>query len=64
MSIELFNQLEQKVSQAVEALELLKMEAEELREENSRLKQEHDEWQRRLSGLLSKFQELDGGSQS
>ncbi|GEK48069.1 cell division protein ZapB [Halomonas pacifica] len=64
MSIELFNQLEQKVSQAVEALELLKMEAEELREENSRLKQEHDEWQRRLNGLLSKFQELDGGSQS
>ncbi|GKW50237.1 cell division protein ZapB [Halomonas sp. NCCP-2165] len=64
MSIELFNQLEQKVSQAVEALELLKMEAEELREENSRLKQEHDEWQRRLNGLLSKFQELDGGGQS
>lgn len=64
MSIELFNQLEQKVSQAVEALELLKMEAEELREENSRLKQEHDEWQRRLNGLLSKFQELDSGSSS
>ncbi|MBF8222636.1 MULTISPECIES: cell division protein ZapB [Halomonadaceae] len=64
MSIELFNQLEQKVSQAVETLELLKMEAEELREENSRLKQEHDEWQRRLSGLLSKFQELDSGSSS
>lgn len=64
MSTELFNQLEQKVTSAVEALELLKMEAEELREENSRLKQEHDEWQRRLSGLLSKFQELDGGSQS
>lgn len=59
MSIELFNQLEQKVTNAVEALEMLKMEAEELREENARLKQEHDEWERRLNGLLGKFQELE-----
>lgn len=59
MSTELFNQLEQKVTNAVEALEMLKMEAEELREENARLKQEHDEWERRLNGLLSKFQELE-----
>lgn len=60
MSIELFNQLEQKVSNAVEAIEMLKMEAEELREENSRLKQEQEEWQQRLGGLLEKFNELDG----
>ncbi|MFC3284315.1 cell division protein ZapB [Litchfieldella rifensis] len=59
MSIELFNQLEQKVTNAVEAIEMLKMEAEELREENARLKQEHDDWERRLNGLLSKFQELE-----
>src|SRR5690606_35791982 len=49
MSMELFNQLEQKVTSAVEALELLKMEAEELREENARLKQEREEWERRLT---------------
>nr|WP_163501050.1 cell division protein ZapB [Halomonas socia] len=61
MSIELFNQLEQKVGNAVEAIEMLKMEAEELREENARLKQEHEQWQQRLSGLLEKFNELDGG---
>lgn len=60
MSIELFNQLEQKVSNAVEAIEMLKMEAEELREENARLKQEQEEWQQRLGGLLEKFNELDG----
>ncbi|MGB8712293.1 MAG: cell division protein ZapB [Onishia taeanensis] len=64
MSIELFNQLEQQVSNAVEAIEMLKMEAEELREENTRLKQEHDEWEQRLSGLLAKFQALDTGDSS
>lgn len=64
MSIELFNQLEQKVTNAVESLEMLKMEAEELREENARLKQEHDEWERCLNGLLDKFRELEGSETS
>ncbi|NIC37236.1 cell division protein ZapB [Halomonas desiderata] len=59
MSTELFNRLEQKVASAVEALELLKMEAEELREENSRLKQEREEWERRLTALLGKFDEVE-----
>ncbi|WP_168014034.1 cell division protein ZapB [Halomonas salinarum] len=64
MSIELFNQLEQQVNNAVEAIEMLKMEAEELREENARLKQEHDEWEQRLSGLVTKFQALETGDSS
>lgn len=64
MSIELFNQLEQKVANAVESLEMLKMEADELREENARLKQEHQEWERRLNGLLDKFRELEGSETS
>lgn len=59
MSSELLNQLEQKVTSAVEALELLKMEAEELREENERLKQERQEWERRLTALLGKFDEVE-----
>lgn len=59
MSSELLNQLEQKVTSAVEALELLKMEAEELREENERLKQERGEWERRLTALLGKFDEVE-----
>lgn len=59
MSSELLNQLEQKVTSAVEALELLKMEAEELREENGRLRQERQEWERRLTALLGKFDEVE-----
>jgi cell division protein ZapB len=62
MSTELFNRLEQKVASAVEALELLKMEAEELREENSRLKQEREEWESRIEALLGKFDEVDVSS--
>lgn len=59
MSTELLNRLEQKVTSAVEALELLKMEAEELREENGRLKQEREEWERRLTTLLGQFDDVE-----
>ncbi|WP_447530003.1 MULTISPECIES: cell division protein ZapB [unclassified Vreelandella] len=59
MSLELFNQLEQKVTDAVEALELMKLENEELRKENAEYKQEHEEWERRLQGVLSKFESSD-----
>lgn len=62
MSSELFNRLEQKVSSAVEALELLKLEAEELRDENTRLKQERQDWEDRLSALLTKLDDVDIGS--
>ena len=43
---------EGRLSDAIESLEMLKMEAEELREENARLKQEHEEWERRQQLLL------------
>lgn len=59
MSLELFNQLEQKVTDTVDALEMMKLENEELRGENATLKEERAEWERRLNGLLSKFDSLD-----
>ena len=55
MSLELFNQLEQKITDTVEALEMMKLENEELRNENAQLKQEREEWESRLQGVLSKF---------
>ena len=51
MSLELFNQLEQKITDTVEALEMMKLENEELRNENAQLKQEREEWERRLQGV-------------
>ncbi|WP_404464989.1 cell division protein ZapB [Vreelandella aquamarina] len=64
MSLELFNQLEQKVTDTVEALEMMKLENEELRNENTQLKQEREEWERRLQGVLSKFDGMDDSSAS
>lgn len=56
MNQELFDQLEQKVGAAVEAMELMKMETEELREENRRLKEEQQAWERRLTALLGELE--------
>jgi cell division protein ZapB len=64
MSLELFNQLEQKVTDTVEALEMMKLENEELRNENAQLKQEREEWERRLQSVLSKFDGMDDSSTS
>ncbi|MFB9866576.1 cell division protein ZapB [Vreelandella sulfidaeris] len=64
MSLELFNQLEQKVTDTVDALEMMKLENEELRGENAKLKEEREEWERRLNSLLSKFESLEPSSTS
>lgn len=64
MSLELFNQLEQKVTDTVDALEMMKLENEELRGENTKLKEEREEWERRLNSLLSKFDSLETSSTS
>ena len=64
MSLELFNQLEQKITDTVEALEMMKLENEELRNESAQLKQEREEWERRLQGVLSKFDGMDDSSAS
>lgn len=62
MSIELLNQLEQKITTSLEALELISLELEELKQENSQLKQAKEEltaqqqvWEERLNKLLEKF---------
>lgn len=62
MSLELFNQLEQKVTDTVDALEMMKLENEELRGENAKLKEEREEWERRLNSLLNKFESLETSS--
>lgn len=64
MSLELLNQLEQKITATVEALELMKLENEELRSENATLKQERDEWVERLNRMLGQLKEGDTSTQS
>ncbi|KAA0019831.1 cell division protein ZapB [Salinicola corii] len=59
MNGEIFAKLEQKIQDAVDSIEMLKMENEELKAENVRFQQERDEWEQRLGGLLDKLQSLD-----
>ncbi|CAM3882704.1 cell division protein ZapB [Avibacterium avium] len=69
MSLEILDQLEAKIKQAVETIELLQLEVEELKEKNSQaqqqneslrneneqLKSEHQNWQERLRSLLGRI---------
>ncbi len=59
MSLELLNQLENKVQTTLDSLEMLRMEMDELQEENSLLKSEKEAWESRLGQLLNKFSELE-----
>ncbi|MDU8925073.1 cell division protein ZapB [Pasteurellaceae bacterium LIM206] len=69
MSLEILDQLEGKIKQAVETIQLLQLEVEELKEqnqqvqqandalrsENEQLKVEHNNWQERLRSLLGQI---------
>ena len=69
MSLEILDQLEGKIKQAVETIQLLQLEVEELKDknqqtqqlcdnlrtENEQLKVEHNSWQERLRSLLGQI---------
>ena len=59
MSLELLNQLEQKVDHTIETIELLRLQIEELEEENTALKAEHEKWRHDLVDLITRFDEVD-----
>jgi cell division protein ZapB len=80
MSTELFTQLEQKVGQAIDTIEMLMMVVDELKEENqrlseamngqgeeleqlrqanTRLQEERDQWAGRLESLVARFSETE-----
>lgn len=59
MSFELLTQLEAKVATTLDSLEILRMEMDELKEENNLLKEEKQAWGTRLGQLLGKFSELE-----
>lgn len=59
MTSNLFLQLEEKVENAVETIELLRMQIEELEEENLALKAEHEKWRSDLSALIGRLDKVD-----
>jgi len=62
MTTDLLVQLEQKVAHAVEIIELLRLQIEELEEENISLKAEHEKWRNDLTTMIKRLDKLDTSS--
>jgi len=62
MSTDLLLALEQKVTHAVEIIELLRLQIEELEEENIALKAEHEKWRSDLATLIKRFDQINTAS--
>ena len=56
---ELLNQLEKRIQEAVETIEMYRMEIAELKEKNSELENQHEVWEDKLSSLIQKFETLN-----
>ena len=56
---DLLSQLENKIQDAVETIEMYRMEIAELKEKNSELENQHQVWEEKLSSLISKFESVN-----
>ena len=61
---ELLNQLEKKIQEAVEAIEMYRVEIAELKEKNDELENHQQLWEEKLSSLISKFESMNQEDQS
>lgn len=70
MSSQLLQELEAKVMQAVETIELLRLQVEELEQKNAKLqddnnvlKDKHEVWEKTLHTMLNKLSDVDSALQ-
>ena len=56
---ELLNQLEKRIQEAVETIEMYRLEIAELKEKNNELENQHEVWEDKLSSLIQKFETLN-----
>lgn len=56
---DLLFQFEQKVDNAIELIELLRLQIEELEEENTALRGEQEKWRDDLVNLINRFDQID-----
>ena len=61
---ELLNQLEKRIQEAVETIEMYRLEIAELKEKNSELENKHQVWEDKLSSLIQKFETLNQSEDS
>ena len=59
MSNDLLKQLDEKITTAIETIELSRMEITELKEQNDELENRYVDWEDRLSALIEKFEQLE-----
>ena len=59
MTNDLLKKLEEKIDEAVETIELSRMEVSDLKEQNEELENRYSDWETRLSTLIEKFEQLE-----
>ena len=59
MANDLLKKLEEKINEAIETIELSRMEVNDLKEQNEELENRYADWETRLSTLIEKFEELE-----
>jgi len=59
MANDLLKKLEEKINEAIETIELSRMEVTDLKEQNKELENRYADWETRLSTLIEKFEQLE-----
>ena len=59
MANDLLKKLEDKINEAIETIELSRMEVTDLKEQNEELENRYADWEARLSTLIEKFEQLE-----
>ena len=59
MANDLLKKLEEKIDEAIETIELSRMEVTDLKEQNEELENRYADWETRLSTLIEKFEQLE-----
>ena len=59
MANDLLKKLEEKINEAIETIELSRMEVSDLKEQNDELENRYADWEIRLSTLIEKFEQLE-----
>ena len=62
MSRDLLCALEEKVAHTIEVIELLRLQIDELEEENAMLRADHAKWRDDLSSLIQRFDQIEVAS--
>jgi cell division protein ZapB len=59
MTADLLQKLEEKIANALDTIELMRLQIDALEQENTTLKGEQDKWRRDLKALLSRFDAIE-----